>query len=82
MANPRAHASRRATDSPLADARAQHVEAPEAAEPRAAAEKCAEPRAAAEKCAELWVAQNHQAFECWNAYVDKNGLPLAAYRSF
>ncbi len=72
MANPRAHASRRATDSPLADARAQHVEAPEAAEPRAAAGKCAE----------FWVAQNRKAFECWNAYVDKNGLPLAAYRSF
>ena len=72
MANPRAQASRRATDSPQADARAQHVEAPEAAEPRAAAEKCAE----------FWVAQNRKAFECWNVYVDKNGLPLAAYRSF
>ena len=39
-------------------------------------------RAVAEKRAELWVAQNQKAFECWNAYVDKNGLPLAAYRSF
>ena len=60
MANPHAHASRRATDSPQA----------------------AELPAVAEKCAELWLARNHQAFECWNAYVDKNGLPLAAYRSF
>lgn len=60
MANLRAHASSRATDSP----------------------QVAELPAVAEKRAELWVAQNQKAFECWNAYVDKNGLPLAAYRSF
>jgi antitoxin CcdA len=39
-------------------------------------------RAVAEKRAELWVAQNQKAFECWNAYVEKNGLPLGKYRSF
>ena len=39
-------------------------------------------RAVAEKRAELWVAENQKAFECWNAYVEKNGLPLGKYRSF
>ena len=39
-------------------------------------------RAVAEKRAELWVAENQKAFECWNAYVEKNGLPLGQYRSF
>ena len=36
----------------------------------------------AEKRAELWVAENQKAFECWNAYVEKNGLPLGKYRNF
>ena len=39
-------------------------------------------RAVAEKRAELWVAENQKAFECWNAYGEKNGLPLGKYRSF
>lgn len=39
-------------------------------------------RAVAEKRAEQWVKENAKAFECWNAYVDKNGLPLAKYRTF
>lgn len=39
-------------------------------------------KAVAEKRAELWVAENAKAFECWNAYVEKNGLPLAKYKSF
>jgi antitoxin CcdA len=39
-------------------------------------------KAVAEKRAELWVAENAKAFECWNAYIEKNGLPLEKYRSF
>ena len=39
-------------------------------------------RAVAEKRAELWVAENAKAFECWNTYVEKNGLHLGKYRSF
>jgi antitoxin CcdA len=39
-------------------------------------------KAVAEKRAELWIAENAKAFECWNAYVEENGLPLAKYRSF
>ncbi len=39
-------------------------------------------QAVAEKRAALWVADNAKAFECWNAYVEKNGLPLAKYRNF
>lgn len=26
-----------------------------------------------------WKAENAKAFECWNAYVEKNGLPLARF---
>lgn len=39
-------------------------------------------KAIADKLAEVWIAESGQAFECWNAYVEKNGLPLAKYRSF
>ena len=39
-------------------------------------------KAVAEKRAELWLKENVKAFDCWNAYVEKNGLPLEKYRSF
>lgn len=39
-------------------------------------------RAIAEKRAELWVKDNAKAFACWNAYIEKNGLPLEKYRNF
>jgi antitoxin CcdA len=39
-------------------------------------------KAVAEKRAELWLVENAKAFECWNAYVEKNGLPLDEYRRF
>jgi antitoxin CcdA len=39
-------------------------------------------RAVAEKRAENWRRENKKAFECWNDYVEKNGLPLESYRSF
>jgi antitoxin CcdA len=39
-------------------------------------------RAVAEKHAELWLEANQAALESSNAYVEKNGLPLARYRGF
>jgi antitoxin CcdA len=39
-------------------------------------------RAVAERRAELWLEANREALESSNAYVEQNGLPLAAYRSF
>lgn len=39
-------------------------------------------RAVAEKRAEQWVKENAKAFDCWNDYVEKSGLPLAKYRGF
>ncbi|MCL2636684.1 MAG: type II toxin-antitoxin system CcdA family antitoxin [Betaproteobacteria bacterium] len=59
----------------LAEARELRINISQAAESGLA-------RAVAEKRAELWVAENAKAFDCWNAYVEKNGLPLAKYRSF
>ncbi len=31
---------------------------------------------------ELWLAENQEAIESSNAYVEKHGLPLAKYRTF
>lgn len=39
-------------------------------------------RAVAERRAELWLKENQEALASSNAYVEQNGLPLAAYRSF
>ncbi|MFZ4539850.1 type II toxin-antitoxin system CcdA family antitoxin [Propionivibrio sp.] len=39
-------------------------------------------KAVADKRAELWVKENAKAFDCWNAYIEKNGMPLEKYRSF
>lgn len=80
MTNPRAPAPKKATnvslaETLLAEAKALRINVSQAAEAGVA-------RAVAEKRAELWVAQNQKAFECWNAYVEKNGLPLGKYRSF
>jgi hypothetical protein len=38
-------------------------------------------RAASEECAEIWRKENAEAIACYNAYVDKNGLPLDAFRT-
>ena len=46
------------------------------------AAKSGVPKAVVEKRAEIWQAENQKVFECWNAYVEKNGLPLAKYRGF
>lgn len=62
-------------ESLLAEAKALRINISQAAEVGVA-------RAVAEKRAELWVAENTEAFDCWNAYVEKNGLPLAKYRNF
>jgi antitoxin CcdA len=32
--------------------------------------------------AEEWLEQNQEALEAWNAYVERNGLPLARHRQF
>ncbi len=32
--------------------------------------------------AERWQAENSAGFEAWNAYVERNGVPLAKYRKF
>lgn len=59
----------------LAEARTLRINVSQAAEAGVA-------RAVAERRAELWLAENRKAFDCWNEYVEKNGLPLAKYRSF
>lgn len=32
--------------------------------------------------AERWLAENREAIEGWNRWVEKHGLPLAKYRQF
>jgi len=63
------------SETVLAEAKALRINISQAAESGVV-------RAVAERRAELWVAENAKAFECWNDYVEKNGLPLAKYRSF
>jgi antitoxin CcdA len=31
---------------------------------------------------EAWIEENREAMEGWNAWVEKNGLPLERYRAF
>jgi antitoxin CcdA len=31
---------------------------------------------------EAWFDENREAIESWNAWIEKNGLPLAKYRQF
>jgi antitoxin CcdA len=31
---------------------------------------------------EAWIEENREAIESWNAWVEKNGLPLERYRAF
>jgi antitoxin CcdA len=31
---------------------------------------------------EAWIEENRQAIESWNAWTEKNGLPLERYRAF
>ena len=80
MANTHAQAPKKATNVSLAEtllaqAKELRINVSQAAEAGVA-------KAVADKRAELWLAENQKAFDCWNAYVEKNGLPLAKYRSF
>ena len=31
---------------------------------------------------EAWIEENREAIESWNAWVERNGLPLERYRAF
>ena len=31
---------------------------------------------------EVWIEENRAAIESWNAWIEKNGLPLERYRAF
>lgn len=80
MANAHAQAPRKVpnvslAETLLAEAKELRIDVSQAAEAGVA-------RAVAERRAELWVSENQKAFECWNAYVEKNGLPLGKYRNF
>lgn len=59
----------------LIQAKALHINISQAAEAGLA-------RAVADKRAELWKSANREALESSNAYVERNGLPLARYRGF
>ncbi|MBK6907313.1 MAG: type II toxin-antitoxin system CcdA family antitoxin [Rhodocyclaceae bacterium] len=63
------------TEALLTEAKALRINVSQAAEAGVA-------KAIADKRAELWVEENAKAFDCWNTYVEKNGLPLAKYRNF
>lgn len=59
----------------LAEAKALNINISQAAEAGLA-------RAVAAKRAERWLADNREAVESSNAYVEEHGLPLARYRGF
>ncbi len=72
--------TKRATNISLAEdiltqAKALHINISQAAEAGIA-------QAIARKRAERWLAENHEAIESSNAFVEKHGLPLANYRMF
>lgn len=62
-------------ESLLAEAKELRINVSQAAETGVA-------RAVAESRAELWLAENREALESSNAYVEQRGLPLARYRGF
>ena len=79
-ANNYANAAKKATnvslaENLLAEAKELRINVSQAAESGVA-------MAVAEKRSEIWLKENAKAFECWNDYVERNGLPLAKYRSF
>ena len=76
----KASAARKATNvslsaSLLAEAKSLHINISQAAEVGVF-------RAVVERRAELWLEANRDALDSSNAYVEKNGLPLARYRNF
>lgn len=73
-------ASKRATnvslpEDLLAEAKALQINISQAAEAGVA-------QAITRARSELWLAENQEAIESSNAYVEKHGLPLAKYRMF
>jgi antitoxin CcdA len=73
-------ATKRATNVSLAEdilvqAKALHINISQAAEAGIV-------QAIARTRAERWLAENHEAIESSNAFVEKHGLPLANYRMF
>ncbi len=77
--NPRS-ATKRATNVSLAEnllseAKALHINISQAAEAGVA-------QAIARRRSELWLAENQEAIESSNAFVEKHGLPLAKHRMF
>ena len=79
-ANSYANAAKKATNVSLAEnllaaAKELRINVSQAAEAGVA-------KAVGEKRAEQWLIENAKAFERWNSYVEKNGLPLEKYRSF
>ncbi len=82
MGRPTSHssASRRATnvtlpDALLCEARELGINLSQACE-RGLAKEVAETKA------QRWLAENREAMDAWNAYVEEHGLPLAEYRQF
>jgi len=59
----------------LSEAKALHINISQAAEAGVA-------QAVAQARNELWLAENQEAIESSNAFVEKHGLPLAKYRMF
>lgn len=59
----------------LVEAKALQINVSQAAEAGVA-------KAVAQKRAELWIAENREAIESSNAYVEKHGLPLESVRMF
>jgi len=59
----------------LSEAKALHINISQAAEAGVA-------QAIARKRSELWLAENQEAIESSNAFVERHGLPLAKYRMF
>lgn len=59
----------------LAEAEVLHIDISQAAEAGLA-------NAVAARRGERWLAENREALESSNAYVEEHGLPLAQYRGF
>lgn len=73
-------ATKRATNVSLAEdllseAKALHINISQAAEAGVA-------QAIARRRSELWLAENQEAIESSNTFVEKHGLPLAKHRMF
>lgn len=59
----------------LSEAKALHINTSQAAEAGVI-------QAIAHRCSELWLAENQEAIESFNTFVEKHGLPLVKHRMF